>query len=78
MNEPTRQTPETSADTAGGVPWIHGIRTRLFVAFALLASALTLLLSFWIEREARGELEAELTAIARARPTEFPDRRGED
>ena len=81
MNEPTRQTPETSADTAGGVPWIHGIRTRLFVAFALLASALTLLLSFWIEREARGELEAELTAklhavggsaIAALRPSIVP------
>ncbi|MEZ4648798.1 MAG: hypothetical protein R3E97_08430 [Candidatus Eisenbacteria bacterium] len=81
MSEATRQSSETSVGAAGGVPWIHGIRTRLFVAFALLASALTLLLSFWIEREARGELEAELTsklhavggsAIAALRPSLVP------
>ena len=50
------------AEPLGAATWVHGIRTRLFVAFALLAAALTLLLSFWIEREARVQLEGELTA----------------
>ena len=57
---PNRVPPKTESSRA--VSWVHGIRTRLFVAFALLAAALTLLLSFWIEREARVQLEAELTA----------------
>ena len=43
-------------------PWIFAIRTRLFVALALLAALLTLSLSTWIEREARKQLEEELTA----------------
>ncbi len=46
----------------GSVPWIHAIRTRLFLGFALLAALLTLVLSFWIERETRRHLENELTA----------------
>jgi len=50
----------TSADRK--TPWIFAIRTRLFVALALLAAVLTLSLSTWIEREARKQLEEELTA----------------
>ena len=51
-----------SPAVGGRTPWIFSIRTRLFVALALLASLLTLSLSIWIEREARGQLEDELTA----------------
>ncbi|MCA9729345.1 MAG: HAMP domain-containing protein [Candidatus Eisenbacteria bacterium] len=46
----------------GRTPWIFAIRTRLFVALALLAALLTLSLSIWIEREASRQLEDELTA----------------
>lgn len=43
-----------------GIAWIFGIRTRIFLSLALLATALLLALSFWIERQARRELEGEL------------------
>lgn len=44
------------------VPGLAGIRARLFLSLAFFATVLTLVLSVWIERVARRELEAELTS----------------
>ncbi len=41
--------------------WIYGIRARIFLSMAALAAVLLASAAFWIERQARSELEGELT-----------------
>ena len=61
-------TPRNTADKRSGgaspraVSWIYGIRTRLFLSLALLATLLLAALGIFIEAQARRELEGELTA----------------
>jgi len=58
--------PSASGWWAARASWAFAIRTRIFLSMALLAALLLLILAFWIEHQARLELEGELTSRLRA------------